>query len=293
MNILLQFKKKSHSEAYSHDLQLQVTKRLIMVIIWALTHIGEKFAVLGIYGSVTMSSLDISKMTMIFVLVAALAVLRCNLRRARKYQALIDIILDLCLIYGQFVFYPLVGKGTLDIFTRLGNFAYGWVACLACYSIYFAIANWWLKVIVPLVQVACIVVPAVQLEHKLLSPVIIILACECLILYGGFIYVHEYFRRRDFLEKRKVYENYEAVMRIFDDIIQGVMIVDPNYKLIYSNRTIGSMFSQAQNTLALESLFSQIQVKSIHPQLDILITERIQMTQDETVTRAHYSSLIK
>ena len=79
-------------------------------------------------------------------------------------------------------------------------------------------------------------------------------------------------------------------MRIFDDIIQGVMIVDPNYKLIYSNRTIGSMFSQAQNTLALESLFSQIQVKSIHPQLDILITERIQMTQDETVTRAHYSS---
>ena len=281
MNILLRFKQKNHAEAYAHDLQLQVTKRLAMVIIWALLHVAEKFFSLGYYKAVSMTPYDISKMTTIFVLVAGLVILRCNLRRTRKFFTAVNLFLDLCLIWAQFVLYPLVGKGSLDIFTKLGIFAYSWLICISVISTYLAIANWWIKLSIPIIQIVYILVPTIQQEHKLLSPVLIYLACQSAVLYFSYIYIYELFQRKDFLEKRKVYENYEAIMQIFHDIIQGVIIVDPHYNIIYKNRTSGVMFNLAQNTRSLDSLFSHIQVKSITPQLEVMTTERIQTSSHD------------
>ena len=284
MNILLQFKKKSHADAYSHDLQLQVSKRLIMISIWALMHVVGKVSVLAIFKTLTMTPLEISRTVTVFVLLIGLIALRCNLQRTKKYQTIINLFLDLCLIYAQFIFYPLIGRGALEIFTKLGVFMYSWITCVSCIATYLAFANWWIRLSVPIIQMIYILVPTVQQEHKLLSPIILVIFSQCIFVYGTFIYIYELYQRKDFLEKRKVYENYEAILRIFDDIIQGIMIVDRDYNLIYSNRTFNSMFNHERSNQTVGSLFSQIQVKSINPQLDTLTTERVlTTTQDESV----------
>ena len=290
MNILLQFKQKSHSEAYDHDLQLQVTKRLIMVVIWALIQVFGTIANLVTMKVMIMTAFDISKMATIFVLLAGLIVLRCKLQKVKKYLSKINIVLDVCLIWAQFILFPYVGKNGLDSFGKLGVFTLSWCVCLGCYSTYFAVANWWLRAIVPILQIIFFLVPTIQQE--ILWPFILVFAIECMVIYVAFIYVYELYQRKDFLEKRKVYENYEALMQIFDDIIQGVMIVDTNYNLIYSNRTIGSLISYTQNTRSLESLFSDIQVKSMTPRLEAFMTEPIQMfcEPEDSVTISCYLS---
>ena len=279
MNIFLQFKQKSHSVAYNHDMQLQVTKRLIMVVIWALISVGGTIASFSIAKTIAMSSYDITKQTAIVVSVAGLIFLRCNLQKTKKYLGIINIALDLCLIYVQLILFPYVGGNGLAAFGKLGAFTLGWCACLGCYATYFAIANWWLKAIVPILQIIYFLIPTAEAEAY--WPLIAVFAVQCMVIYAVFIYISEVYQKKDFLEKRKVYENYEAIMRIFDDIIQGVMIVDPNYKLIYSNRTIELMFKRQESSSSLENLFSQIHVKSISPRLEMFMTEAIQVSGDQ------------
>lgn len=290
MNILLQFKQKSHSEAYSHDLQFQITKRLMMIIIWAVLSIVAKIASYAIIKNLNMHASEIVRMVITLGLLVGLCVLRCNLQRTKKHLDKINIVLDLCLIYVQFVFIPYIGGAVLNYYGKLGVWTLSWVLCIACFSTYFAIAHWWLKIIFPILQVVYFLVPTVQEER--FWPIILILCVECVVVYGSFVYINELYKKKDFLEKRKVYENYEAILRIFDDINQGVMIVDANYSLIYSNRTVELMFNQSQRNLSLENLFSQIQVKSMSPGLELHLTERVQTNCDDDSVKNYHSSLI-
>lgn len=279
MNIFLQFKQKNHSQAYSYDLQLQITKRLIMVIIWAVISFVGTVAVFSISKSVSMSAYEITKNAVVVVCVVVGCFLRCNLQWTRKYAGKINFVLDLCLIWAQFQLFPYLNRDLIAAYGKLAVFLAAWSACLACYAIYFAIQSWWLKIIVPVAQIIYFVIPTVQ-EEIFFWPIVVVFATQCILIYVSFIYVSELYQRKDFLEKRKVYENYEAIMRIFDDINQGVMIVDPGYKMIYSNRTIDSMFGQPRDNPSLRNLFSQLQVKSITPRLESSATEQIHMTRE-------------
>ena len=280
MNFLLQFKQKNHSQAYDHDLQLQITKRLILVVIWGLISFSGNVATYAMLGFISMSALNVIKLTTIGVCMISVCVLRCNIRRTQRYFGIINFVLDLGLIWAQFQLFPYVGRSGLAAYGKLASFTFGWSVCLGCYATYYAIQNWWLKAIVPIVQMVYMLIPTAQ-EEKIYWPFIVTIAVQCMAIYVAFIYVAEVFQRKDFLEKRKVYENYEALMRIFDDINQGVMIVDPNYKRIYSNRTIDTMFNQSQDNPSLEDLFSQIQVKSLTPKLETFATEPIQMPHED------------
>ena len=293
MNVFLQFKKKSHSVAYDHDLELQVAKRLWMILVMVIMNVGTLFvnwAALGV-GLSKMAPYDIARTVALVVLLGCLFILKCTFHRATNYLGKINFFLDICLIYCAFVPFPYLGKEGLIPLTKFGVWVIVWSFSLMAFSSTFAIANWWLRATGPIFQVIFFLVPMTQ--EELFWRAIIIVVFECLILYACFTYIGEKFQRKDFLEKRKVYENYEAIKRIFDDIIQGIMIVDPNYNLIYSNRTIDVMFGRSHDNRSLDVLFSQIQVKSINPQLETLATERIQTTHDESVTFRCFRYLIK
>lgn len=295
MNIFLQFKKKSHSEAYAHDLESQVNKRLWMITVSVILNITSLLISWAIVKVVSISTFDLTKAVALYTILVSLCFLKCKFRRMKKYIGKMNFLMDLCLIYCSFQAFPLINPHLLDPLTKLGAFTLMWSISLTSFTSTYVFANWWLRAIGPIIQLIYFVVPTVQREPiPILRSIILHIAIESLIGYFCIIYIFERYQRKDFLEKRKVHENYEAIMKIFDDIIQGVMIADPNYKLIYSNRTIDSMFGQRQEHHSLENLFSQIQVKSISPQLDIMSTERIQTTQDESVTySAVLSNLMK
>ena len=285
MNIFLQFKKKSHSLAYDHDLELQVTKRLWMVVVAAITNLSSMFTNWGILKKVQVGTYELTKTIAILLLLAGLILLKCKFHKVKKYLGKINFLLDLFLIYCSFMPYPWVNPNQFDIFTKLETVTAMWSISLLCFTCTYAIANWWLRATIPMIQIISYLVPTVQrAQIPILGKFILVACIHCLILYFCTIYIYELFQRKDFLEKRKVYENYEAIMRIFDDIIQGVIIVDPNYNLIYSNRTFRSIFNQDSRSRPVESLFSQIRVKSINPQLENFTTERIlTTTQEESV----------
>ena len=281
MNIFLQFKKKTHAEAYDHDLEIQVTKRLWMVIVMTVINVISMVSTWILAKRVSMATYDATKRIAIFVLLVGLCVLKWKFHRVKKYLGKINFVLDVILMYFSFIPFPLIGENQFDPLTSLGTVTLMWSISLICFTSTYAIANWWLRALGPIIQVIYFFVPTV-IREKYWS-LIVISAVQCLVLYGGYIYVYELFQRKDFLEKRKVYENYEAIKQIFDDIIQGVMIVDPNYKPIYSNRTFNTMFNVQKSKHSLETLFSQILVKRITPHMELLVTEQIQMSQDTSV----------
>ena len=283
MNIFLQFKKKSHSVAYDHDLEIAVTKRKWMMAWMTIMNLGAMFLNWGIARRAYVSKYELTKTIAIISLFISLCLLKWKFHRVKKYLSKINFVLDIILIYFAFIPFPLLNPRQFDPLTSLGTVTLMWSVSLICFTSTYAIANWWLRALGPIIQVIYFFIPTIIGEPYWQA--IIVVAIECLILYGGFIYIYEKYQRKDFLEKRKVYENYEAILQIFDDINQGVMIVEPNYKFIYSNKTIDKMFRKPeQGEWSLDHLFSQITVKSITPLLENLVTDQIQMTQDESVT---------
>ena len=283
MNIFLQFKNKNHSKAYDHDLELQVAKRLWMVLAMAITNLGSIFVTWAVVGVVTTpTNWDLAKTVLIYVLLGCLCFLKWKFRYCKKHLNKINFCIDVFLIYYAFQPFPFIGRAGLAPITKPGLWLLVWTYSLLCFSTTYAITNWWLRSLGPIAQVIFFLIAIAQ--EEMLWRIITVVVAQCLILYFFIIYFFERYQRKDFLEKRKVYENYEAVMQIFNDIIQGVMIVDPNYNWIYSNKTMNTMFGRAQDNHSIENLFSQIHVKSISPQLEILPTERIQTTYDDSVS---------
>ena len=278
MNIFLQFKKKSHAEAFSHDLQLQVTKRLIMVSIWAgITLVGTIVSFI-LAKRISMTALVLAKNLVLLFALCVLCFVRCYIQQVKKYMTWINLLLDICLIFVQVVLYPLIGSKGTNSFDKTSIFVLGWCLCLGCYSIYYAVVNWWLKAIFPVLQVAFFLIFVIG--NQKYSWAVAVVAAQCVAMYLIYSYIYERYQRYDFLEKWKIYENYEATRKIFDDIIQGIMIVDENYKIIYSNRTIDLMFNRPKFS-SVDKLLSQIHVKTITPRLEILATEPI-LTSNES-----------
>ena len=282
MNIFLQFKKESHAEAYEHDLELQVAKRFWMILVFTIAVVGFIIINWILTKSLTLQPYDIGKTVATFVLLAGIIILKYNFRRCKRYISKINFFLDICMIYCVFVPFPYMYREALMVLTKVGVWVMAWTFSIMAISATFAISNWWLRTLGPIFQVVFFMIPMIQ--EEILWRVILVFIFAYLFIYVCYTYIGERYQRKDFLEKRRVYENYEALLTIFDDIIQGIMIADPKYNLIYSNRTIDFMFGQQQVNRSLEYLFSQIQVKSTTPQLDTMSTERIQTTYDESVT---------
>jgi sensor histidine kinase regulating citrate/malate metabolism len=107
---------------------------------------------------------------------------------------------------------------------------------------------------------------------------IILFAVEGIFFYLTLTYFHEKYQRLDFLEKRKIYDNYEAIKKIFDDISQGIMIVDNKNQIVYSNQAVHRLFNEPQDqepSLSLTNLLSKVRVKSMFPHLESSVTEQI------------------
>ena len=284
MNIFLRFKKKHHSTAYSENVQLQLKKRMIMlflvtlklvmgtIVVYAISPVAGPFYNYLITGGRILSNL--------IALVGIYCLNKC-FQRLYKHIHKLNIVFDILIIIGQVVIYPAVGR-YVNTLGKLEIFVWAWSNAITCYSTIYVLANWWMKILIITAQSVFFL--AYVIEGGNAPPSVVSNLLHSVALYLLITYFSERYHRFDFLERRKAFENHEAIKSIFDDISQGIMIIDQNDDIVYSNRTINTMFSQegAAATKAKE-MFCQIHLRKISPQIGMPLTEAILPTQDNEV----------
>eukprot|EP00331_Platyophrya_macrostoma_P033664 CAMPEP_0176434962 /NCGR_PEP_ID=MMETSP0127-20121128/17015_1 /TAXON_ID=938130 /ORGANISM="Platyophrya macrostoma, Strain WH" /LENGTH=654 /DNA_ID=CAMNT_0017817851 /DNA_START=470 /DNA_END=2437 /DNA_ORIENTATION=+ len=90
------------------------------------------------------------------------------------------------------------------------------------------------------------------------------LLAQIVLIYGFSFYITEKFLRQDYLEKRKIYDDSEAVKSILDDITEGIVIIEKKSNILYLNQPVQKMF-KLENKQNTEELFNKIKIKSIMP----------------------------
>ena len=283
MDIFLRFKSKSHREAYSQGLELQLRKRCVTMTVLAVLFILINIISYAIYpnaGSLGSKMLVVSRIITGLIALLGICLMKRKANRFQRYAFFINIVLDILLIFISFAFYPLLGNVGVDGFSKLGVYVIAWSTCYAVCFVSYLLAHWWMRIVMLITQMSFFLVFVMEREP---SPVpILLLAIEGFLLFLSMNYIQERYERLDFFEKRKMYDNYEAIKKIFDDISQAIMIVDTNNQIVYSNQAVHQLFngSEGQN-LSVNSLFSLVKVKSMFPNIETLITEQIVSTREE------------
>ena len=279
MNVFLRFKRKTHLEGYSHSLLLQVQKQITMLCLSAITMVTGLVILVAISRNPSSSLPKIFMSIRILIIIISLITL-CYLRQnilkvSQTRVYLLNLTIDLLLILIQFIFYPAVEVAGIEIHGKFGVYVMGWATALGCCAIYFIVINWWLRALAPVVQAVYFFV--FLPKNDVLPAQVCVFSLLAVCLFSLCIYFHEKYLRRDFLEKRKVYENHEAMKKIFEDIIQGVVIIDQEYKIIYANPAINTMFNRPKTQMepcsSFEGLFSEIIVKAVSSRLETVAGE--------------------
>ena len=273
MNCLLQFRNKNHFEAYSHDLVLQLRKRVLMIFF-----MGVDFIVVYVIMLATRStSIDSGSKALVYFraamvvlgVVGLFLIMKFN-QKLKRFLGILNLIFDLCVMISAATFYPLTGGTSVNNLDKFGVYMWAYSNSLCSVAIYFLFAHWWMKMFTAAAQIFFFLHFIIR---DLENPIPIAgLALQGLALYLFGIYINEKFERIHFLEKRKIYENYEALMKIFDDISQGIIIIDQQYHKVYANRTMNVMFEKdLKEDWRAEGLFSELQVKSVFPPVEVVM----------------------
>ena len=282
MDIFLRFKNKKHAEAYAYDLKYHIQNRLFMLgtgvsvssAVYAFTSIFNPNV-----GNKASQLLVAVRFALTLLALIGYYLLKKYMHRVKPYASKLVILLDAISLAGQFVIYPISGNIVVDNFSKLGVYVWAWCAAFCVFSVYIILLNWWMKMLNVALQMGFFLYFVIKRE-PLYSP-IISLALMGVFCFTFLSYMQEMFQKRDFLEKRKLYDNYEALKRIFDDICQGIIIVDTKFNTIYANRTVEAMFNRqsSQKGVVVEELFAEVQVKTVIPPNMSPITEGAMVTQ--------------
>lgn len=187
----------------------------------------------------------------------------CILRRLNRhprYSRKIDISLDVLSLMTSANLYSVVGNFECESFGTVGVFTYGWCLGIAFICAITIIGSWRIRALAIFLQVSFFIIVgfAVQQYSTVINTLRLI---QALVVYLVVIYIEERYLRFEFLEKRKIYEDSEAIKKILDDITEGILIVSPEKQILYANKPMKLMFNLAE--LTLDGLFAQIRVVSM------------------------------
>ncbi len=75
------------------------------------------------------------------------------------------------------------------------------------------------------------------------------------------VYNRERYDRNQHIERIKIFQDSQAVLKILDDITEGILIIDESKNILYTNSPVKSML-QTDNP-NLNQLFSGVSVKMV------------------------------
>ena len=262
MNCILAFKQKEHYGAYLSGFSIRLKKRFFLgLIINALIAIVVLIQYLlspQSYSREVLAWFGIRTILSAVWIVGIYYILR-RLSRYSKYSRMIDLTLDVVGMITSANMLSVLGSVQCEYYGSMGLYVYGWSQGLLFVSVISIIGSWRLKALGTFLQIGFFIVSLFR-EYQAGAEVVTIRLVQVLIMYIAVIYIEERYERSDFLEKRKIYEDSEAIKTILNDITEGILIVSPERQILYANKPVEQMFGLKE--LTLQDLFSQIKVVS-------------------------------
>ena len=263
MNCLLEFKQKEHYGAYLRGFSIRLRKRfflgLIINILIAIVFVIQYLISPQSYSCGMLIWFGIRTALSFLWIVGIYYILR-RLSKYSKYSRTIDLTLDLVALITNANFISVVGNVDPEIFGDLGLYIYGWTFGVIFTCLLSKIGSWRLKVLGIVFQ-TCFFVMSLHLKSQPGKVLVYLRLVQVILTYIAVIYIEERYERSDFLEKRKIYEDSEAIKTILNDITEGILIVSPESQILYANRPVEQMFRLKE--LTLQALFAEIRVVSM------------------------------
>ena len=262
MNVWLGFKNSKHNDAYVSDFPTRLKRKFIIGLI-----INGWFALCFVIQRITLSTAPLSfseqwafiKIAISLFWIIGIFSIRLKLEKFRKYHKLIFIIFDIVQCCVALNFYPILSSGS-EKSAGIQQTTITWSSGLNYIAAVLLIESWQIRVAHVFSQVLLFLVYIGSVE-KIGAPVLIFLI-NAFLMYASFFYIREKFTRMEFLEKRKMYENSEAVKSILDDITEGIVIINKQKKILYLNQPVQKMLKLNQHETT-DDIFSRIRIKSV------------------------------
>ena len=261
MNVLLGFKSDQHSNAFFSSFSVRVRRKVFEGLAINGTNVLSIIVQLILEpGTITSNSLIwiFIKLSIALFWMLGILCIRMRLEKLRKYHKIIFLLFNVLQTLSLTNLFPYFSQAQQKSLGPLGLLIYGWCIGIeyVCGSV--LIDSWQMKVMHCLGQVIFFAVYVFEVEAQPRSVFIILLAM--FFMFSFSVYLREKYTRVDFLEKRKIYENSEAVKTILDDITEGIVIINQNKDILYLNQPVQRMFKLEDQTTA--SLFSKFKIKS-------------------------------
>lgn len=263
MDFCLRFKKRDHLQAFESDFTTRVKRTLVLGVLinggYAICVLAQRLVDNDARNSVS-TIFAFSKTAAAILWILGVFLIRMRLEKFKKYHKLIFILFDIFQCLAIINLYPNLSQGQLKRYGGIGLLITGWCSGIRYICGLKLIETWQIKVLHIVGETIYFAIYLEKIEDHPISQIISLLLT--FVMYVLILYFAEKFTRKEFLEKRKMYEDSEAVKSILDDITEGIVIINQQKKIVYLNQPVQKMFHLEQHKTT-DDLFSRIKTKSM------------------------------
>lgn len=264
MDLLLRFKSRTHSQTFSSDLSIRLRNRFYLGLA-----VNGGYVILIINDITTHSSIDKKFMsswcyTRLALVIIWTLLMQCFCRKTTilmRYANLIQGILDGIMVFCAATDFMWVttNQTYLSAVDVRGEELVSWSTGLI-FSCSLLLINSWIIRIVACIAKFIILTLVIYTSVDISNWKIGILAVV-LIIQAYTVYNRERYDRIQHIERIKVFQDSQAVLKILDDITEGILIIDESRNIRYSNMPVKKIF-QSSNP-KLNHLFANVSVKNV------------------------------
>ena len=269
MDYLLRFKSHFYSQTFSSDLSIRLKTRFYLGLA-----VNACFLILLIndllyHAPLSKTLIDEFEYPRLALLILWIIIMGYFCRRTQKlkrYATVIQVILDIIMVFiASTDFFWILASHASETPTDIrGDEVIGWSTGVLFSCSLFLINSWQTRIIACIFKF--IIFTLVTLISIELSEWKIGILGAILLLQSYTVYNRERYDRRQHIERMKVFQDSQAVLKILDDITEGILIIDECTRIRYMNMPVKKIFRS--DTPSLNDLFSKITVKSVSSSQD-------------------------
>ena len=263
MDFLLRFKSLVHNQTFSETLSLRLKSRCYLGVA-----VIAGYIVLLINDALTNSESkanhiwDFSRRSLLIVWILVMQYFCRKTIKLIRYATIIQVLLDLIIVFLASTDYAWTiikdgdPVGPADI---RGGKLIGWDNGVLFSCSLLLINSWYLRIlacIIKFVIFATLMLTASDVLDWHVGILAVVLLVQAYAVYN-----RERFDRNRHIDSIKIFQDSQAVLKILDDITEGILIIDEFKNILYMNSPVKKIF-QTDNP-RLTQLFANVSVKSV------------------------------
>lgn len=269
MDCLLRFKSHFYSQTFSSDLSTRLKPRFYLGLVVNACFLVLLINTLLYHAPLSKTLIDECEYTRLALLILWIIIMGYFCRRTQKLKrsaTVLQVVLDTIMvaIASTDFFWILANRAAETPADIRGDEVVGWSTGVLFSCSLFLINSWHTRILACIVKF--IIFTTVTLVSTELSEWKVGILGAILLLQSYTVYNRERYDRRQHIERMKVFQDSQAVLKILDDITEGILIIDECTRIRYMNMPVKKIFRS--DTPSANDLFSKITVKSISSSQD-------------------------